>query len=192
MTDATDIEALRRRSNDLRTADQTDAFIDLLLDKLEAERQRAVKLDDRAKCAEAERDKNIAWHSKQLKRANDLEAELAALKGDQVLVAYTDTLSLETLQGNGMACMWKQGNGAEWREQIPLFTTSQKPVVHPDTKRMDWLCAHCVEVRDPQMYGSHAMFHAQQDSEEWDLPHHTTLREQVDAAIEAAGGKVQS
>lgn len=67
----------------------------------------------------------------------------------------------------------------------------QKPVVHPDTKRMDWLCAHCVEVRDPQMYGSHAMFHAQQDSEEWDLPHHTTLREQVDAAIEAAGGVVK-
>ncbi|QZA70422.1 hypothetical protein AH03_5 [Erwinia phage AH03] len=54
-----------------------------------------------------------------------------------------------------------------------------------DKKRMDWLCAHCVEVRSPQMYGSHAMFHATQDSEEWDLPHHTTLREQVDAAIRA-------
>lgn len=75
---------------------------------------------------------------------------------------------------------------------VPYYLTApQKPVVHPDTKRMDWLCAHCVEVRDPQMYGSHAMFHAQQDSEEWDLPHHTTLREQVDAAIEAAGGIVK-
>lgn len=52
-----------------------------------------------------------------------------------------------------------------------------------DKRRMDWLCAHCVEVRKPLMYGSHAMFHAQQDSEEWDLPHHTTLREQVDAAM---------
>jgi hypothetical protein len=41
MTDTTDTAALRRRSNNLRTADQTDAFIDLLLDKLEAQRQRA-------------------------------------------------------------------------------------------------------------------------------------------------------
>lgn len=40
-------------------------------------------------------------------------------------VAYTDNLSLETLQGNGMACMWKEGNGAEWREQIPIYTTPQ-------------------------------------------------------------------
>ncbi len=51
-----------------------------------------------------------------------------------------------------------------------------------DAERMDWLCSHCVEVRKPLMFGSHAMFHAQQDSEEWDLPHHTTLREQVDEA----------
>lgn len=40
-------------------------------------------------------------------------------------VAYTDNLSLETLQLNGMACMWKEGNGAEWREQIPLYTIPQ-------------------------------------------------------------------
>jgi len=58
-----------------------------------------------------------------------LRTELAALKGDQVPVAYTDKLSLETLQSNGMACMWKQGQGAEWREQIELFTAPQKPVV---------------------------------------------------------------
>lgn len=44
MTETTDIAALRRRSNNLRTADQTDAFIDLLLDKLETERQRAETL----------------------------------------------------------------------------------------------------------------------------------------------------
>lgn len=41
MTDTTDTAELRRRSNNLRTPDQTDAFIDLLLDKIEAERQRA-------------------------------------------------------------------------------------------------------------------------------------------------------
>jgi len=72
-----------------------------------------------------------------------------------------------------------------------LYTAPPVAVMHPDELRMDWLCAHCVEVREPLMYGSHAMFHAQQDSEEWDLPHHTTLREQIDEAIRAAGGSVK-
>lgn len=66
---------------------------------------------------------------------------------------------------------------------ITLAALTAQPVISDDTKRMDWLCAHCVEVRYPLMYGSREMFRAQQDSEEWDLPHHTTLREQVDAAI---------
>ncbi|CAB0005581.1 unnamed protein product [Nesidiocoris tenuis] len=69
------------------------------------------------------------------------------------------------------------------RQQIALAALTAQPVISDDTKRMDWLCAHCVEVRYPLMYGSREMFRAQQDSEEWDLPHHTTLREQVDAAI---------
>lgn len=67
--------------------------------------------------------------------------------------------------------------------RIALVNLTAQPVISDDTKRMDWLCAHCVEVRYPLMYGSREMFRAQQDSEEWDLPHHTTLREQVDAAI---------
>lgn len=67
--------------------------------------------------------------------------------------------------------------------RIALAALTAQPVISDDTKRMDWLCAHCVEVRYPLMYGSREMFRAQQDSEEWDLPHHTTLREQVDAAI---------
>jgi hypothetical protein len=98
MTDTTDIAALRSKAANvigLLTAEYLtgsfalDSLADVFDDMfrlLEAERQRAVKLDDRAKCAEAERDKNIAWHSKQLKRANDLEAKLAALKGEQVPV----------------------------------------------------------------------------------------------------------
>lgn len=60
--------------------------------------------------------------------ADDLTIALAriALAAKQAKpVAYTDNLSLETLQGNGMACMWKEGNGSEWREQIPLYTTPQ-------------------------------------------------------------------
>ncbi|MBS6032240.1 MAG: hypothetical protein KIB40_03645 [Pantoea sp.] len=70
---------------------------------------------------------------------------------------------------------------AFWQRPAPAADLAA--LVPDDTKRMDWLCAHCVEVRDPQMYGSHAMFHAQQDSEEWDLPFHTTLREQIDEAM---------
>lgn len=69
------------------------------------------------------------------------------------------------------------------KEERYLAVMKYAEGVDADKKRMDWLCAHCVEVREPLMYGSNAMFHAQQDSEEWDLPHHTTLREQVDEAM---------
>lgn len=91
-------------------------------------------------------------------RANKAEAKLAGLeKQKPLLKCSTHT---------------RAAPAADLAELVP-----------DDTKRMDWLCAHCVEVRDPQMYGSHAMFHAQQDSEEWDLPFHTTLREQIDEAM---------
>lgn len=42
-----------------------------------------------------------------------------------------------------------------------------------------------VAVRTPLLYGSHALFTAQADSDD-DEPHHTTLREQIDAAMAAA------
>lgn len=68
---------------------------------------------------------------------------------------------------------------------VELFTAPQSPVVHPDTVRMDWLCAHVVEVREPMFYGSHAMFWSQCDSDDCE-EHHTKLREQIDAALSAA------
>ena len=43
-----------------------------------------------------------------------------------------------------------------------------------------------IELEQQVTIERHAMFHAQQDSEEWDLSHHTTLREQIDAAMLAA------
>jgi len=67
------------------------------------------------------------------------------------------------------------GSVHEWKQRAEA--------AEADVKRMDWLCSHCVEVRYPLMYGSREMFRAQQDSEEWDLPHHTKLREQVDEAM---------
>ncbi|WP_426785853.1 hypothetical protein ACP3TB_21660 (plasmid) [Rahnella variigena] len=125
-------------------------------------------------------------------------SELAALARIALLVkqakpmAYTDNLSLETLQGNGMACMWKEGNGAEWREQIPLYTTPQPAhTEQDDTRRMDWLVSQNVEVRTPMPYGSHARFVAQCDSDDCE-EYHTTLREQIDKAMFAAAPKPES
>ena len=133
MTDTTDIKALRAESANLMIllhkeeigveVTLTSAkFFDDVFRLLEAERQRA---DNKAK----ENYRNKCDVDNCMETIANLEAELAAMKGDQVPVAYTDKLSLETLQGNGMACMWKQGQGAEWREQIALFTAPQKPVV---------------------------------------------------------------
>jgi len=100
----------------------------------------------------------------------------------------------------------------EWREQtskghhgvpfinfnslhriVTKFTHAQPVPVdehNPDKVRMDWLCAHTVQVRNPMVYGSHEMFWAQADSDD-DEEYHTSLREQVDLAIKAAGGTVK-
>lgn len=129
MTDTTDIKALREKFETLSQIGDFYYFAKYLLDQLEAERQRAVKLDDRAKCAEAERDKNIAWHSKQWKRPNELEAELAALEGDQVPVGFIHHLDVAELKAGGDAEI-KPHKTADW--QIPVFTAPQKPVVLPN------------------------------------------------------------
>ena len=182
MTDTTDIKALREGLIEL--LDHVDSYggkcwlfpedvrsIISSLDQLEAERQRAENW-------------KASFENERI-RADKLAAHIEALKGEQVPFGHIDPKA--TTGG-----MWVKIRAREGDQfTMPIFTAPQKPVLHPDTKRMDWLCAHAVEVRDPQMYGSHAMFHAQQDSEEWDLPHHTTLREQVDAAIKAAGGIVK-
>ena len=109
-----------------------------------------------------------------------VEACTAELKGDQVPVAYLYSASFERGEVEGHLT---DAPGCD----MPVYDRPQKPVEHPDTKRMDWLCAHTVQVRDPVFYGSHAMFWSQCDSDDCE-EHHTKLREQVDAAIEAAGG----
>lgn len=60
-----------------------------------------------------------------------------------------------------------------------------------DKRRMDWLVSHYVEVRTPLVYGSHALFVAQVVSEDWAEEHATSLREQIDAAMKAAGLPVE-
>ncbi len=66
-----------------------------------------------------------------------------------------------------------------------FYAAPQLPAVPDDTRRMDWLCSMVVDVREPLVYGSHSIFWSQCDSAD-DEPHHTTLREQIDAAIAAA------
>lgn len=51
-----------------------------------------------------------------------------------------------------------------------------------DTRRMDWLEQQAVEVRKPLRYGSTALFHAEQVSDD-DEPHRTDLRAQIDSAL---------
>ncbi|MFV8917581.1 hypothetical protein ABQ314_20925, partial [Serratia fonticola] len=58
--------------------------------------------------------------------------------------------------------------------------------VPDDTRRMDWLVAHHVEVRKPLLYGSEKFFTAQTLTDEEDDYHATSLREQIDAAMAAA------
>jgi len=53
-----------------------------------------------------------------------------------------------------------------------------------DAARLDWLVAHAVEVRDPMLHGSVHLFTAQTTSDEEDEFHRTSLREQIDAAMQ--------
>lgn len=195
MTDTTDIAALMRDMRDLadriidaegennngevgRIIDMYDAAdttfkaenILLVLNAFEAERQRAEQLS------------KSEW--KMAGELSEAQAELTALKGEQVPVGKF------VFEPSGER--WHHIKHGEHQHAEPklklvkLFTQPQKPVVHPDTKRMDWLCAHVVEVRQPLFYGSHAMFYGQCDSDDCE-EYHSKLREQVDAAIEAGG-----
>ncbi len=54
-----------------------------------------------------------------------------------------------------------------------------------DTRRMDWLVSKTVNVREPLVYGSRDLFWSQTISDDWEEKHKTTLREQIDAAMDA-------
>lgn len=105
MTETTDIEALRRRSNNLRTADQTDAFIDLLLDKLEAERQRA---------AGSEEELHKALHREKAAERKLLAAkeEIAALKAKLANPVVLTDCTFEAV--SHMAHWYSEGECVAW------------------------------------------------------------------------------
>lgn len=144
MTDKTDIGALRRRSNNLRTADQTDAFIDLLLDKLEAEHQQREaaekERDDllnqefQQRLANAEHQlemkdlaiRNVkASRMAQFRKRKAAEAELAELRGEQEPVAWLNDAYLSRGVVDGEAGKDDAGPG-----YVPVYRERQpKPVV---------------------------------------------------------------
>lgn len=92
--------------------------------KLEAERQRA---DEVERCGRIEYTRRLE------KRVLAAEAELAALKGEQVPVAWTSQRSLETknkivaFTDDMSALDYGVANG--WTDIVELFTAPQKPVV---------------------------------------------------------------
>ena len=120
------------------------------------------------------------------------KTDIAALKGEQVpVITCYSCRKVMTRDQHAEADGFCPHCDVEIElDEDELFTAPQNQVEHPDTRRMDWLCAHTVQVRDPMFYGSHAMFWSQCDSDDCE-EHHTKLREQVDAAIEAAGGIVK-
>lgn len=96
MTETTDIAALWRQSHSLRTPDQTDAFIDKVLNLLEAERQRADAM-------QSERDEFRRRLKLERSILEDADKELAALKGGQVPVAVVelnDNLTVAEIRGD--------------------------------------------------------------------------------------------
>ena len=62
----------------------------------------------------------------QRERAEKADAELAALKGDQVPVALVDER-----QGSGGFCLTQHGRRLNLQHGTELFTAPQKPVLHP-------------------------------------------------------------
>lgn len=78
------------------------------------------------------------------------------------------------------------GNQQDLPKGSALYTTPQPAhTERDDTRRMNWLVSQHVEVRTPMVYGSHARFVAQCDSDDCE-EYHTTLREQIDKAMLAA------
>lgn len=175
MTDTTDIAALREKYK-LALKDLTErlmernrlnycmdeitafsAFSSTVIDLLEAERQRA---------AGSEEELHKALHREKAAERKLLAAqgEIAALKGDQVPVAYVCTSFLDAKESFTISKMLSVGT--------PLYDRQKKPVVLPETY-------------EPRMGGNYEI-------ELVGVPNgEVYLVSDVKAAIEAAGGLVK-
>lgn len=130
--------------------------------------------------------------------ADDLTIALAriALAAKQAKpVAFTSMRWLETrdkVEAYTAEDLFDEKYAKHGMKSVPLYTTPQPAhTEQDDTRRMNWLVSQNVEVRIPMLYGSHARFVAQCDSDDCE-EYHTTLREQIDAAMLAATPKLDS
>lgn len=133
MTDTTDIAALRREALTLDRMFKAERFIGKILDQLEAERQRAD-----AVCRDIRIQANDLKSAQTVNRA--LQAEIAALKGEQVPVAWrhdSDILCHKVVtMSEVVAKSWVD----KGRSVTPLYDRPQKPVVlqnHEDCPSCD-------------------------------------------------------
>ncbi len=121
MTDKTDIPELRRFNFEIWPH---EAYISEQYDG------EYVLFADANQQLEAERHTN-----------SRIEAELAALKGDQVPVAWTDAEELRGMEKDGCGYLFKVDPANPFtdpRRQIMLFDRQQKPVISKE-KLCDWL-----------------------------------------------------
>lgn len=160
----------------------------------------ALAQEDRAESAEArvsELEEELrqcikrlfSWQDSGIAAANRV-AELEA-RIEQQPVAYTEECEITNMQATGLYLRGFPTN-AQGRD-IPLYTappaTSPVAVKLPDdTRRMDWLVSKTVNVREPMVYGSHDLFWSQTTSDDWAEVHKTSLREQIDAAMQSEAG----
>jgi hypothetical protein len=94
-----------------------------LLDRLEAERQPA-DANEPVRCEGAPQHVHDMIDLQET--IDELRAEIAALKGDQVPVALVDER-----QGCGGFCLTQHGRSLNIPHGTELFTAPQKPVLHP-------------------------------------------------------------
>lgn len=159
------------------TAQQSAGIIRGLLDQLEAERQRADEYRDCIRVLADQLSVNALPNE-----IIEAVAELEAVKGEQVPVAWTSQRSLETknkivaFTDDMSALDYGVANG--WTDIVELFTAPQKPVVLPAMQQLKEAVAFYLQVQKdnpPVEQGMH------KDADEW-------LKR---AAIEAAGGIVK-
>ncbi|WP_205625199.1 hypothetical protein [Pectobacterium brasiliense] len=133
-------------------------------------------------------DERVAYESFIAKRLGGSIDTRRAKNGDPEKPDYMAwDMAVGWIAWQGRAAMLRPGNSPSWVgvDLAEGYEPDNSTETQDDTRRMNWLASHVVEVREPLPYGSHAMFFAQCDADD-DEPYHTRLREQIDEAMLAA------
>ncbi len=123
MTEKTDIAALRGEVPAISNLFEAGKFIAKVLDQLEAERQRADELEQSNDRIRQRWVDEVSNNCDAGKCINELEAELAALRGEQEPVAIVNKLMFSDVS------LTAQGKNLNLPDGTQLFTRQPKPVV---------------------------------------------------------------